>query len=104
MTPDEQLERLDAELTRLKSEHPNAPGILRLTSNCLRSCSKWRWEQHGWTVSDGEVCAIMNGDDKDQRTALLSILKGHLIHKIEFVPGVDTLEIVSSADSLPGRK
>jgi hypothetical protein len=46
----------------------------------------------------------MNGDDKDQRTALLSILKGHLIHKIEFVPGVDTLEIVSSADSLPGRK
>ena len=72
MTPDEQLERLDAELDRLKSEHPNVPGILRLTNNCLRACSKWRWEQHGWTLSDGEACAIMNGDDKQQRTALSS--------------------------------
>ena len=95
MTPDEQLERLDVELERLKSEHPNVPGILRLTNTCLRSCSKWKWEQHGWTVSDGEACGIMNGDDKAQRTALLSILKGHMIHKIEFVPEADVLEVVS---------
>jgi hypothetical protein len=97
MTPDEQLERLDAELDRLKSEHPNVPGILRLTNNCLRACSKWRWEQHGWTLSDGEACAIMNGDDKQQRTALLSILKGRMIHKVQFVPGVDVLEVVSDS-------
>jgi hypothetical protein len=94
VTPDEQLERLDAELDRLKSEHPNARGILRLTKNCLRPCSKWKWEQHGWVLSDGEACEIMNGDEKGQRTALLSILKGHMIHKIEFVPGADVLEVV----------
>jgi hypothetical protein len=36
----------------------------------------------------------MNGDDKEQRTALLSVLKGHMIHQVEFVPGVDVLEVV----------
>ena len=94
MTPDEQLKRLVAELDRLKSEHPNEPGILRLTNNCLRACSKWKWEQHGWALSEGEACGIMNGDDKQQRTALLSILKGNMIRKVEFVPG-DVLEVVS---------
>jgi hypothetical protein len=94
VSPDEQLERLDAELDRLEREHPNAPGILRLTNHCLRSCSKWKWEQHGWVLSDGQACEIMNGTDKEQRTALLSILKGHMIHKVEFVPGVDVLEVV----------
>jgi hypothetical protein len=94
VTPDEQLERLDAELDRLKSEHPNAHGILRLTNTCLRSCSKWKWQQHGWALSDGDVCGIMNGNDKEQQTVLLSVLKGHMIHKVEFVPGVDVLEVV----------
>jgi hypothetical protein len=94
VTPDEQLGRLDAELDRLKTEHPDVQGILRLSSNCLRSCSKWKWEQHGWALSDGEVCEIMNGNDKQQRTALLSVLKGHMIHEVELVPGVDVLEVV----------
>ncbi len=94
MTPDEQLDRLETELARLKSEHPNVPGILRLTNTCLRSCSKWKWGQHGWVVSEGDSCGIMNGDDKQQRTALLSILKGNMIHKVVFVPGVDVLEVV----------
>ena len=104
MTPDEQLEHLEAELDRLKREHPNCHGILRLTNNCLRSCSKWRWEQHGWTLSDGESCAIMNGDDKEQRTALLSILKGHMIRAVEFVPAADALEVVPSLQSMPGTE
>ena len=95
MTPDEQLTRLEAEVARLKSEHPNVPGILRLTTNCLRSCSKWKWEQHGWAVSEGESCGIMNGDDKQQRNALLSILKKDLIHKVVFVPGIEVLEVLS---------
>ena len=94
MTPDEQLDRLDAELERLRSEHPNVPGILRLTNTCLRSCSKWKWEQHGWTITDGQVCGIMNGSDKDQQTALLSVLKGHMISKVEFVSEADVLEVV----------
>jgi hypothetical protein len=94
VTPDEQLDRLDAELDRFKSEHPNVPGVLRLANNCLRSCSKWKWQQHGWTPSDGESCGIMNGDDKEQRTALLSILKGHSICKVVFVPVADLLEVV----------
>ena len=97
VTPDEQLDRLDAELDRLKTEHPGAQGILRLTSNCLRPCSKWKWEQHGWALSDGEACGMMNGDDKERRTALLSILKQHMIHKVEFVPGLDALEIMADA-------
>jgi hypothetical protein len=94
VTPDEQLERLDAELQRLRSEHPNVHGTLRLASNCLRSCSKWKWEQHGWALSDGESCEIMNGSDKELQSALLSVLKGHMIRKVEFVPGVDVLEVV----------
>jgi hypothetical protein len=94
VTPDEQLERLDAELDRLKSEHPNVPGILRLTRGYLRSCSKWKWEQHGRALSDGEACAIMNGSDREHQAAILAILKGNMIRKIEFVPGVDVLEVV----------
>jgi hypothetical protein len=94
LTPDEKLDRLRAELDRLKAEYPNRHGILRVANNCLRSCSKWKWEQHGWSLSDGESCGIMNGDDAEQRTALLSILKASMIQKIEFVPGAATLEVV----------
>ena len=94
MTPDEQLDRLAAELDRFQGEHPGMHGVLRLTNTCLRGCSKWKWEQHGWVLSDGVVCGIMNGNDKAQRTALLSILKGRMIHKVEFVPGEDVLEVV----------
>ena len=92
MTPDEELEQLDAELERLQSQHPNVPGILRLTDRCLRGCSKWKWEQHGWTVSDEQACGIMNGNDRERRTALLSVLRGH-IHRIEFVSDLDMLEV-----------
>ena len=94
MTADERLDRLDAALDRFAAKHPNVPGILRLTNHSLRGCSKWKWEQHGWVVTDGESCGIMNGDDKEQRTALLSILKARMIHKVEFVPGADVLEVV----------
>jgi len=94
VTPDEELDHLDAELERLQSEHPNTPGVLRLSDQCLRRCSKWKWEQHGWTISDGQTCGIMNGNDRERRTALLSTLKG-CIHTIEFVSGLDKLEVVS---------
>ena len=93
LTPDEKLDRLRAELNRLKSEHPNRDGVLRLANDCLRSCSKWKWEQHGWSLSDGESCGIMNGDDAEQRTALLSILKDSMIKKVEFVRDAETLEV-----------
>jgi hypothetical protein len=36
----------------------------------------------------------MNGDDAEQRTALLSILKSSMIQKVIFVPGAATLEVV----------
>jgi hypothetical protein len=93
VTPDQELEHLDAELERLQSEHPNTLGVLRLTDQQLRRCSKWKWEQHGWTISDGQACGIMNGNDQDRRTALLSVLKGH-ISKIEFVSGLNMLKVV----------
>jgi hypothetical protein len=94
MTPHEQLERLNAELDRLHSEHPNVHGILRLPDTWLIGCSKWKWEQHGWKISDQQVCGIMNGNDRERRTALLSVLKGHMIERIEFVSGVDVLEVL----------
>jgi hypothetical protein len=94
MTPDEELEQLDAQLERLQCEHPNMPGVLQMTDTCLRACSKWKWEQHGWTPGDGEVCGIMNGNDKERREALLSVLKGHMIRRVEFVPGLDVLKVV----------
>ena len=95
MTPDEQLDTLSTELDSLKREYPNTPGILRLSNTSLRSCSKWKWEQHGWSlISDGDACGIANGNDKDRQAALLSILKGHGIHKIEFVSDVDVMKVV----------
>ena len=36
----------------------------------------------------------MNGDDKEQRTSLLSVLKGHMIHKVEFTADANVLEVV----------
>jgi hypothetical protein len=36
----------------------------------------------------------MNGSEEEQRISLLSVLKGHMIHKVEFVPGIDVLEVV----------
>ena len=93
VTPDEELDHLDAELERLQGEHPNRPGVLRMTDQSLRRCSKWKWEQHGWTISEGQACGIMNGNDRERRTALLSVLKGH-IHKIEFVSDLDMPKVV----------
>jgi len=98
VTPDEELDHLDAELERLQSEHPNTPGVLRLTDQCLRGCSKWKWEQHGWTISDGQNCGIMNGNDRERRTALLSVLEGR-IQEIVFVFGLDALKVVPGAST-----
>jgi hypothetical protein len=94
MTPNEQLESLNAEIDRLHSEHPNMHGILRLPDTYLVGCSKWKWEQHGWTISDQQVCGIMNGNERERRTALLSVLKERMIERIEFVSGADALEIL----------
>ena len=93
MTPDEELDHLDAELQRLQNEHANTLGVLRLTDRCLRRCSKWKWEQHGWTISDGQTCGLMNGNERERRTALMEVLKGH-IHDIEFVTDLDALKVV----------
>ena len=93
MTPDEELDHLDVELERLQSEVLCTPGILRLSDQCLRRCSKWKWEQHGWTVSDGEACGIMNGGDRARRKALLSVLKRRVCG-IEFDNSLKRLEVV----------
>jgi hypothetical protein len=99
MTPDEQLDRLTTELDRLQSEHPNTHGVLRLAGTYLCGCTKWKWEQHGWVLSDGEACGIKNGNDRERQAALLSVLKGRMIRKVEFVPGEDLLEVVPDLDS-----
>jgi hypothetical protein len=93
MTPDEELEHLDAQLERLQREHPHTQGLLRLTDKCLRRSSKWKWEQHGWTITDQQACGIMNGNDRERRTAILAVLKGH-VHEVEVVSDLDALEVV----------
>jgi hypothetical protein len=95
MTPDEELAHLDAQLERLEHEHPRVQGVLRIADNCLRRCSKWKWEQHGWTISDPQACGIMNGNDRERRTALLSVLNGH-VQEIEIVSDLDVFEVVPS--------
>lgn len=95
MTPDEQLDHLDKELEHLRGKKTSSKGILRLTDSRLRGCSKWKWEQHGWTLSDGDACGIMNGNERERRTALLSVLKSVGIQEVEFVDGEDSLEVVA---------
>jgi hypothetical protein len=94
MTPDEELDRLDQELDRLQSEHPAARGFLRLSNSGLRACSKWKWGQHGWTITDGESCGITNGNERERRAALLTVLKAHGIDRIEFVAQAGVLEVL----------
>jgi len=93
VAPNDELKHLAAELERLQDDHANASRILRLTDTCLRGCSTWKWEQHGWTISDGQACGIRNGDERARRTALLAVLKEQ-VHEIEFVAGLERLEIV----------
>lgn len=94
MTPDEELDLLDHALDQFHEEHPDTRGLLRLPISALRSCSKWKWQMHGWTISDGESCGIMNGTERDRHTALLAILKTHGIERIEFVADAAGLEVV----------
>jgi hypothetical protein len=93
MTPDEELDHLDAELERFQHEHGGMLGVLRLTDKCLRGCSKWKWEQHGWTITDQQACGITNGNDRQRRTGLLLVLKGY-VHEVEIVSGLDKLEVL----------
>ncbi len=93
MTPNEELDYLDSELKRLQNEHPSTKGVLRLSDECLRRISKWKWQQHGWTISDSDSCGIMNGQERARRIALMSVLKEHIC-EIEFVSGLERLEIV----------
>lgn len=101
MTPNEELDYLKAELERVGNARSDTPRILRLTDSCLRRLSKWKWEQRGWSIDDGQACGIRNGDDQSRRTALMSVLKGH-IDEVEFVTGLEVLEVVlSPSDSEP---
>ena len=93
MTPDEELVHLNAELERLRSAGPSAQGVLRLTDKCLRRCSKWKWEKHGWAITEQQSCGIMNGNERERRTALMLLLKGH-VHRVDFVSGLEMLEVL----------
>jgi hypothetical protein len=97
MTPDEQIEHLEAEIDRLRREYPGAPGVLRLPNSSLRACSRWKWEQRGWTVDDSEACGIMNGNERERTFALLSVLKRHGIQRIEYVDEGNELKVVPDA-------
>lgn len=98
MSPDEELQRLDAELTRHMDEHPQMWATLRITNTAFRACTKTHWEAHRWTVSDDEVSAILNGNDEARRAAFRSLLRGHYIHDVEIVPGIDVIDVVATPD------
>lgn len=93
MTPIEELEYLIAELERVANEQSDELRILRLTDNCLRRLSKWKWEQGGWTITDGQASGIRNGSRESRRTALMSVLEGH-IDEVEFASDLQKFEVV----------
>ena len=98
MTPHEQLEASMRNSIGCTANTRTCRGFCGLPSTHLIGCSKWKWEQHGWTVTDQQVCGIMNGNERERRTALLSILKERKIESIEFVADADNLEVLPLSD------
>ena len=95
MTPDQEIERLDAELKRLARDHPRKKGILRISRTAFGACTrKKHWEPHRWAITDDIVSKIVHGGDEERREALLSQLSDHNIREVEFVLGTDTIEVV----------
>jgi hypothetical protein len=92
MTPDEELDHLHAELERFQHEHAGMRGVLRLTDKCLRGCSKWKWEQHGWTITDQQACGIA--------MTLLLLLKEQ-VQEVEVAAELDKLSMCSSTSYPP---
>ena len=93
MSPNAELVHFNAQLKRVGNEHSETPRVLRLAEDGLRRLSKWKWEQNGWAITEGQACGIRNGNEQQRRTALMSVLKGH-IQQIEFVPNLETPEVV----------
>ena len=100
MTPDQEIDRLDAVLGQFHRNHPNTYATLRMTNEGFRACTKRRWEDHNWAVKDEEIAAILNGNLEQRRAAFLSLLLPQYINKIEFVPGVDVIEVVVPARAM----
>lgn len=94
MNADQEIERLDQLLRQLHENYPNTFATLRINNMTFRACTADRWDSHNWAVRDEEAGAIMNGNEEQRRKALLSLLLPQYINKIEFVPGVDTIEVI----------
>ena len=82
-----------------KANTPRHAGCCGSQAAACDSCTRWKWGVHGWSVSDGQSCGIMNGNEKERRTALLSVLKERSIDAVEFVSDVDVLEVLPAAPS-----
>lgn len=100
MKPDEEIDRLDAEIERHMEEHPQKWATLRITNTAFRACTKSRWEANNWSISDDEVGAILNGNDEERKTALRSLLRAHYIHDVEIVPGVNIIDVVANPNAV----
>jgi hypothetical protein len=64
------------------------------------------WTEAGnWThISDADACGIMNGNDRELQTALLSLLQARMIHKIEFLAAADGADALQVVPDLPAGK
>jgi hypothetical protein len=91
MSPNEEIERLDAALKSFAEKYPATYGTLSITNTTFRACDKQRWMAHNWDLTDAEIHGILNGNDSERRAALLSLLRRHNIDSVEIVPGVDII-------------
>ena len=71
----------------------------------MGGCSKWKWQQHGWKhISDADACGVMNGNDRELQTALLSLLQARGIHKIELLAEDNGAEVLEAVPDRSARK
>jgi hypothetical protein len=95
LTPDEQVERLTSQLRQFHAQYPGASGRLRTSWTVFTSCEPEVWRKHGWEGRDHRILGVLLSDTKEElRAALLTLLEDQGIREVEFVRGVDVIEIV----------
>jgi hypothetical protein len=96
MSPGKEIERLEDQLRRFHIRHPNYTGVLRTTNMTFRACTRGMWSGYGWELTDFEESRILNGNDQQRVDGFLSLLRAQCITRVEIVPGMGIIEVVSN--------